>query len=100
MASSYFSVDFLSKSNSRAGNTSSANPQSKQTEMGRQTDTGGTRRSLISGKLVVNSPSTCCMFSDLHALQAILRLYLHWKDGQHFEEVTAPVVILARLGCG
>jgi len=71
VASSYFSVDFLSKSNSRAGNTSSANPQSKQTEMGWETDTGGTRRSLISGKLVVNSPSTCRMFSDLHALQAI-----------------------------
>jgi hypothetical protein len=66
-----FSLDLLSKSNSWAGKTSSANPQSKQTEMGWQTDTGGTRTSLISGELAVNSPSTRRMFSDLHALQAI-----------------------------
>jgi hypothetical protein len=79
---SYFSLDLLSKSNSLAGKTSSANPQSKQTERGWQTDTGGTRTSLISGKLAVNSPSTCRKFSDLHALQAIFfRLCFHLKDG-------------------
>jgi len=71
--SSYFNVDALSKSNSWARKASSANPQSKQTEICRQTDTGGTRTSLISGELAVNSPSSCRTFSDLHALQAIFR---------------------------
>jgi hypothetical protein len=65
-------LELLSKSNSWLGKTSSANPQSRQTQMGRQTDPGGTCTSLISAKLAVNSQSTCRMFSDLHALQAIV----------------------------